>query len=198
MRNISHLLAIITSQWNQETSKRFDLQEGRAERQLLLDMLENRPALALSFVFIVYLHYMGLAVSTIIVKCRSKLFLSSVLFNTFMQKHKDRRGLGWAPVLTKSRQLKPSHARDWATVASLVVWAKWPINRNASEDKHCLMKEFFVWKWGLTPLICVKGNLTFPLLPLSHSRSSPTRQGQVRETVFRATTMSGRHLSSSK
>lgn len=133
-------------------------------------MLENRPALALSFVFIVYLHYMGLAVSTIIVKCRSKLFLSSVLFNTFMQKHKDRRGLGWAPVLTKSRQLKPSHARDWATVASLVVWAKWPINRNASEDKHCLMKEFFVWNMRFdSPHLCERE----PYISSSSSQSLP-------------------------
>lgn len=80
-----------------EISKRFDLQEGRAERKLFLDIHENRATLALSACLIPFLHFIGLSVSTLFVKYRCKSVLKSNLVHPvylLMQKHKVRRGRG--------------------------------------------------------------------------------------------------------
>lgn len=42
-----------------DISRRFDLQEGRAERKLFFDTPENRPTLALSVGFIPYFTFYG-------------------------------------------------------------------------------------------------------------------------------------------
>lgn len=80
-----------------EISKRFDLQGGRAERKLLLDIPENRPTLASFVGFFPLLYFMGLAMSTLLVKCRSKSVLKFTSIHPvylLKQKHKVRRGLG--------------------------------------------------------------------------------------------------------
>lgn len=164
-----------------EISKRFDLQEGRAERKSFFDTPENRPTLTLSVGFIPFLHFMGLAMSTLLVKCRSNSVLkSNFVHPVYLLMQKPKLGGAWPellcllkaesqrhPVLQLEPQLPPTRYGQTGP------WIKVQVRR------HC--KGGIFWMPGSHPLVYVKRDLALLLLLLSWSRSFSAREGKVRQ-----------------
>lgn len=148
---------------------------------------------------------MGLAVSALLVKCRSESVLKSTSIHPvylLMQKHKVRRGLGWASSPAESRepqtchvlQLEPQLPPSWYEQTG--PWIKVQARTSTALWRRRFLSDRFT-----SPRLCDRGPCLTPspqLVPifLCQTGGSQTVPQQAGTLIFRAMMRSGKQFSS--